>query len=523
MIGHPPSGSGWSMPSHISRVPPLRPAWPSCRQIFAGPWAWAKPTMRVQAASCASFHRPVQPGVMRASARWTGHFGVDQAGAAGRAGAVMDQVPVGRQAVLGAVLAHRGDDDAVGQRHAAQAERLEHRRPFGVGGFGVAGGLAGEQGVHLAHEGGRAQREVVVGDRLRPRHHAEREAGRVHRPEAADMLEPHQRDVGGVLDFLHRLPPAAFEAGQAFGDGAAGHDRGVQRDRVLHRQLGAGADGEMRGRLGVAQQHDVSPGPAGAADHRELPPLAAVGDQPVAGEFLGEDGFHEAGGLGLGGVVQAGAVEGFGLGFQHPGAGAAFVLVAVGDEDALRPFLEEEGEGVERPGAAHPGEAVRPQVGVGLEMRLIAAADGAVDAVGGDDQVGVGEIVRRGLLVEQQFDAERAGAVVQQHQQRPAGAAAEPVAADAVDGAADVDLDVVPVGEIVRDRAIAGRVGGGERVQRLVAEHHAEAERVVRAVALDHRDVRVRTVPLQQDGEIQARRAAADHRNAHAHLVPTWG
>ena len=35
MIGQAPSGSGWSMPSHISLVAPLRPAWPSCRQNFA--------------------------------------------------------------------------------------------------------------------------------------------------------------------------------------------------------------------------------------------------------------------------------------------------------------------------------------------------------------------------------------------------------------------------------------------------------------------------------------------------------
>ena len=129
-------------------------------------------------------------------------------------------------------------------------------------------------------------------------------------------------------------------------------------------------------------------------------------------------------------------------------------------------------------------------------MRLVAGADGAVDAVGGDDQVGVGKILRVGRLVEQQFDPEGAGAVVQEHEEGAAGAAAETVAADAVDGAPDVDLDVVPVGEGVGDGAVAGGVGGGEGVQRLVAEHDAEAERVVRAVALDHGDVRVRTIPL---------------------------
>ena len=55
------------MPSHISRVEPLRPAWPSCRQNLVPELAWTKSTMRFQAASWASSYMPVQPGVMRAS------------------------------------------------------------------------------------------------------------------------------------------------------------------------------------------------------------------------------------------------------------------------------------------------------------------------------------------------------------------------------------------------------------------------------------------------------------------------
>ena len=51
MTGHAPCGSGWSMPSHISLVAPLRPAWPSCRQNFVAELAWTKSAMRFQAAS----------------------------------------------------------------------------------------------------------------------------------------------------------------------------------------------------------------------------------------------------------------------------------------------------------------------------------------------------------------------------------------------------------------------------------------------------------------------------------------
>ena len=66
-IGQAPCSSGSSMPSHISLVAPLRPAWPSCRQNFVFDCACTKSTMRFQAASCASLYMPAQPGEMRAS------------------------------------------------------------------------------------------------------------------------------------------------------------------------------------------------------------------------------------------------------------------------------------------------------------------------------------------------------------------------------------------------------------------------------------------------------------------------
>ena len=46
---------------------PCGPEWPSCMHSFAFEFAWQKSTMRLKASRCASFHRPVQPGEMRAS------------------------------------------------------------------------------------------------------------------------------------------------------------------------------------------------------------------------------------------------------------------------------------------------------------------------------------------------------------------------------------------------------------------------------------------------------------------------
>ncbi len=65
--GQLPLSSGWSSPSHGTRVEPLAPAWPSCMAIFASLCAWTKSTMRFQASRCSAFHRPGQPSVMRAS------------------------------------------------------------------------------------------------------------------------------------------------------------------------------------------------------------------------------------------------------------------------------------------------------------------------------------------------------------------------------------------------------------------------------------------------------------------------
>ena len=73
---------------------------------------------------------------------------------------------------------------------------------------------------------------------------------------------------------------------------------------------------------------------------------------------------------------------------------------------------------------------------------------------------------------------------MQQLQQRHARAAAEAVAADAVHRTLEVDFDVVPVGEVRRDRPIALEVVFLEGLERLVGEHDAKAEGVVGAVAL---------------------------------------
>ena len=87
--------------------------------------------------------------------------------------------------------------------------------------------------------------------------------------------------------------------------------------------------------------------------------------------------------------------------------------------------------------------------------------------------------------------------------------------------ALEEDLDVVPVVEGVADQARAFGVGHQHVLQRLVGQHHAPAEGVVGAVALDHHHAAVGALLLHQQAEVQPRRAAADAHDA-GHLIHVY-
>ena len=59
-----------------------------------------------------------------------------------------------------------------------------------------------------------------------------------------------------------------------------------------------------------------------------------------------------------------------------------------------------------------------------------------------------------------------------------------------------------------------------QEFQRAVGKHHAEAERGVGRVLLEHGDVGVRHAALDQKAEIKAGRTRAENGNAHARFVP---
>ena len=125
-----------------------------------------------------------------------------------------------------------------------------------------------------------------------------------------------------------------------------------------------------------------------------------------------------------------------------------------------------------------------------------------------------------GLIADRH--AERRGAALEDLEQRQAPDAGEAVPARLEHVALEVGVDVVPVGEVRRDLAIARLVGAPQVRERLVREHDAEAEGVVGAVALGDRHAGLRMARLDEDGEVQPGRAAADHVYAHSPPRPPF-
>ena len=123
--------------------------------------------------------------------RHAGHLGEHQAGAAFGALGVVHEVPVVRRAVDRAVLRHRRDADAVGDLHAAHAERHEHRRARGV--RPMAGGLLLEPFLGAGQPVRIALAQVLVADALRARQQRIVELHRIEMEIALDILEPFGR------------------------------------------------------------------------------------------------------------------------------------------------------------------------------------------------------------------------------------------------------------------------------------------------------------------------------------------
>ena len=445
----------------------------------------------------------------------------------------MHQVPVPDDAVLGLVLRHRRDDDAVLEFNAAHFERQQH------GGRGLATDApatsTGLKPLFVTFQPLRvAQPQVLVADALAA---GEQRVGKLfdlHAGVAVNMLEPLGGVARRILDLEHLDAAARLVALQHGGHVGPGVVRELigQVDRIFQRQLGAAADGEVCGVRCVAHQHDrgllagdvlmVHPG---VADHARKPypvgrtaQVLGVADQFVAIQILREQLFAERDTVFLAHLLDAVGLPHVLRRLDDEGRGVGVELVGMGLEPAVFGLFEGEGEGVKRLPGAQPDEAALAGVDVGLEGAFVAGADAAVQAVAGDDQIGVvllGErLVIGDIGLEHELHTEFVAALLQDVEQALAADADEAVAARAHAAALVEDLDVVPVVEGVLHGLRRLGVGPPQVDQGLVGEHHPPAEGVVGPIALDHGHLQRRKAPLHQQPEVQTRRAATDAQDA---------
>ncbi len=431
------------MPSHISRVEPLRPLCPSCTPIAVpGACACTKSVIRFHASACRPVYRPAQPGVMRPSSL-THTISVITSPAPPRALAprwtrwkspgtpsVAEYMSIGETTTR------------LRRVRPQQPERGEHR--------GRAG-RAAELALDGAGEAGRprSRRFSWVTRRLRvSRLKANWRGGW---PRYRERSSNHSRlaraaPLGGGDDGA----PLGLVGGECLGERRLFLQAGGEREGVLHGELGAGADGEVGVVGGVADQDGVAVRPA-FVDHRaEGGPGRLVGPQRPAAEGVGEDLGAACGGLGFVQFVEAGRPPDLLAHLDDDGRRVGRVRVTVQLHHAVLGLGDLEAEGVEGEVGGQPDVTAAVAGEGGPEHLAMGLAGGAVHPVGRDDEV---VLLRepsrvRGLGAEAQLDAEGVAALVQDLQEAAAAEGGEAVSSGGLAGASVDDVDVVPADEV---------------------------------------------------------------------------
>ena len=329
------------------------------------------------------------------------------------------------------------------------------------------------------------------------------------------VLEPFHAVAGCVLQFERLERPFLMVAHQTVLDRRGLGDVRHERHRILHRELGARSDAEMRRMRRITDQHQIAVMPALAEDAVEAQPcrtpqMSRVAHQPMTVEMTGEQPLAERDRLLGRGEVQSMRLPGLIARLDDDGREVAAELIGVDLEPAMLGALERERERVERPRRPEPDEPALAYVDVGFEHIGMTGARAAVHAVGGDHQIGVAPSAIVRLMLEMLYDAQVRSASLQYVEQPLAADPAEAMAPGPYRHISMTHLDVVPVMEVRDDRVMRLRIHVPEPLHRLVGEHHAPAEGVVRTVALIDLDAGVRMRLLHEDGGVQPCRAAAE-------------
>lgn len=411
-----------------------------------------------------------------------GHPGQHQRRAAERLRAELGGLEGARHAVDRRVGGQRRHHDPVAQRQPAELQGPEHRRDAAVG---------AEPGVDRRDELRVPLAQTLVADPAAAGEQIEGELRGRLAGVAADALEPLQTGLGGALGGLHHRLALGLVGAQRLWNSGVFVQAGGERQGVLHGQLGARADREVRGVRRVAEQHHIAVAPTRVAHRGEVDPArAGSGDQPVPVEVFGQQPLAAPHAALV--VAEAGLLPGLLPQLHDEGAAPVVIGVGVHLHDAEVGLLDDEGEGLEDPVGGQPHVAAAALVQPRAEARGKGLPGGRADPVGGHHQVVLGGQFGGGrrLGAEPQVDPELLAAPAQDGQQPPALQGGEAVATGGELPPRVADVDVAPAGELRGHRPEHLRVGLGDPVEGLVGEDHAEPEGVVGGVALPQGDLR---------------------------------
>jgi hypothetical protein len=153
----------------------------------------------------------------------------------------------------------------------------------------------------------------------------------------------------------------------------------------------------------------------------------------------------------------------------------------------------------------------------GAEVVGVAGAQRAVDAVGGHDQIGVGQVVSRDFALELQPYAQGSGPFGEDLEEAVAADAVALVAGLGGRQVPDAGDTVAPAHRVLVDGLRRLRVVLPELVEQSAPVRDTPAVGRALGVALVDGDVVGRVLTLQQDGEIQTGGPASDTGDLHAH------
>src|SRR5438477_213796 len=148
--------------------------------------------------------------------------------------------------------------------------------------------------------------------------------------------------------------------------------------------------------LRVADQDELSRGPAPVRQQRKLPPQRLVRDQRMPVQIRRKHALAVRARLGVVHPAECRLVPGGPVAFDDEGAHVRRVTVMVSDKSAVLVAAEGERKAIERPRRAVPREAVAELLDLRLKHRLQRRTHERIRSVGADHDVRACELIERG-------------------------------------------------------------------------------------------------------------------------------